>query len=344
MVSFSFDHWIGNGSIVPFHVTNTLIHALCLLAVIFLVFNLLKTAGEKDASSKGIPNSMFAIFVAGLWALHPVQTNAVTYLVQRMASIQALFFITSMAFYILGRRRHIQSGSLVKAFPFYMACFIAAVGAFLSKENSLMLPVMILVTEIWFFSPDLHLSIWKRLLKSRKLVRGVLLILLLCLAFLSVKMGRDLAAGYAGRHFTLVERLLTEMRIVVWYMTLLLWPAPSRMSIEHDVVISTSLINPPTTLLAFVFLILLGWLTIRYRKKYPLITYGLVWFFLNLLIESSIVPLELVFEHRLYLPSVGLSLSFTVRLVGALRFLLPGRTARDFTIITCCAFALLMSG
>ena len=344
MLSFSIDRWIGNGSIMPFHVTNTVIHAFCLLAVIFLVFNLLKAAGEIDSSAKGISSSLIAIFVAGLWALHPVQTNAVTYLVQRMASIQALFFVTSMAFYVLGRRKHLSCGSLMQVFPYYLACFIAAVGAFLSKENSLMLPVMVLVTEIWFFSPDLHLSVWKRFLKSRKLVRGVLLILLLCLAFLSVKMGRDLTAGYAGRLFTLGDRLLTEMRIVVWYMTLLLWPTPSRMSIEHDVVISTSLVNPPTTFLAFAFLILLWWLMIHYRKKYPLITYGLVWFFLNLLIESSVVPLELIFEHRLYLPSVGFSLTFTCGVVSVFRNLLARKTARDFEIITCCIFALLVSG
>ncbi len=253
-----------------------------------------------------------------------------TYLVQRMASIQALFFITSIAFYALGRRRQIQGGNLGKVFPFYVACSIAAVGAFLSKENSLMLPVMIVVTEVWFFTPDLHRYIGKRLVTSRKLVRVVLLILLLCLVFLAVKMLQDLTVGYAGRHFTMVERLLTETRIVVWYISLLLWPAPSRMSIEHDVVVSTSLINPPTTLLAAAFSSLLGWLTIRYRKKYPLITYGLVWFFLNLLIESSIVPLELIFEHRLYLPSVGFSLSFTCALVGALQFFLARKNDEGF--------------
>jgi protein O-mannosyl-transferase len=343
MLSFLIDRSIGNGSIVPFHVTNTVLHAFCLLAVLFLVFNLLKASGEIDPSVTGISSSLIAISVAGLWALHPVQTNAVTYLVQRMASIQALFFVTSTAFYVLGRRKHLQCGSLIQAFPFYVACLIASLGAFLSKENSLMLPVMVLVTEMWFFSPDLHLSVWKRFLKSRKLVRAVLLILLLCLAFLSVKMWGNLTAGYAGRHFTLGERLLTEMRIVVWYVTLLLWPAPSRMSIEHDVVISTSLINPPFTLLAFASLILLGWLTIHYRKKYPLITYGLVWFFLNLLIESSVVPLELIFEHRLYLPSVGFSLTFTCVVVSAFRYVLARKTARDFEIITCCVFALLVS-
>ncbi len=128
----------------------------------------------------------------------------------------------------------------------------------------------------------------------------------------------------------MVERLLTEARIVVWYLSLLLWPAPSRMSLEHDVVVSTSLLNPPTTLGAIVFLALLGWLILRYRKKFPLISYGGMWFLLNLLIESTIVPLELVFEHRLYLPSVGFTLVAVCALVDALGYLFAKRPAERF--------------
>ena len=287
---------------------------------------------------------MVAIFVAGVWALHPVQTNAVTYLVQRMASIQAFFYILSVSFYICGRRLQFRNKSFRHAFPFYMVCLLGALGALLSKENSAMLPVMILVTEVWFFSPCLYTSIWKRLLHSRKAVWALLFILIMAFGFFAVEVGRGLAAGYATRHFTMMERILTETRIIVWYMTLLIWPDPSRMSIEHDVLVSTSFINPPSTLLSIIFLMLLGWLTIRYRRKTPLMTYGVAWFGLNLVIESSIVPLELIFEHRLYLPSVGLVLSFCCVLVGALRFLLAKRSPGDFRIIAYCSLALLVSG
>lgn len=343
MVSFSIDHWIGKGDVFFFHLTNTLIHSFCLLAIIFLVRNLLEANPRKDTSSDCLPKVMVAVLVAGLWALHPVQTNAVTYLVQRMASIQALFYILSISFYIMGRRTHIQKKSPGIASLCYTACFIAAVAAFLSKENSAMLPAMILVTEVWFFSPNLHSAIWKRLLHGGKVGRCLLLFLTLSCIFLSFKMGQDLAAGYVGRHFTMLERVLTETRIIAWYMTLLLWPDPSRMSIEHDVVVSTSLINPPTTLLSIIFLILLTWLTIRYRKKHPLMSYGVAWFLLNLLIESSVVPLELIFEHRLYLPSVGFFLSLTCLLLGVLRLLLARFTEPDFKTIACCFFALLIS-
>ena len=116
------------------------------------------------------------------------------------------------------------------------------------------------------------------------------------------------------------------------------------MSIEHDVVLSTSLVSPPSTFFATIFLILLGWLSIRYRKKFPVASCGVAWFLLNILIESSIVPLELIFEHRLYLPSVGFALFFACVLVEVLGIVLAKRTAKDFMTITCCCFALLISG
>jgi hypothetical protein len=115
----------------------------------------------------------------------------------------------------------------------------------------------------------------------------------------------------------LSERLLTEARIVVWYLSVLLWPDPSRLSIEHDIALSQTLWNPPSTLFCIVLLVTTAWLSIRFRRRFPLITYGMLWFLLNLVIESSIVPLELIFEHRLYLPSIGFYIALVAGLVSA---------------------------
>jgi protein O-mannosyl-transferase len=206
-----------------------------------------------------------------------------------------------------------------------------------------MLPVMLLVTEVWLFTPDLPRSVWKRLRAASWVVWGVLFLGTPIFILFSVKVFQDLGIGYATRHFTMLERLFTEARVVIWYVSLLLWPAPSRLSLEHDVVVSSSLLNPPTTFGAVVLLALLGWLLLRYRRESPLITYGGMWFFLNLLIESTIVPLELVFEHRLYLPSVGFSLVAVCALVGGLSYLLANRPKKDLAILGSCGFVLLFS-
>ncbi|GLI34563.1 hypothetical protein DAMNIGENAA_19960 [Desulforhabdus amnigena] len=150
-------------------------------------------------------------------------------------------------------------------------------------------------------------------------------------------------AGYDVRDFTLNQRILTETRIVIWYISLLLWPNPNRFSIEHDIDLSTSLINPYTTLLSSItiFIIIIG--SIFYRKKYPLITYGIIWFFLNLVIESTIIPLELIFEHRVYLPSVGIIISFVLMLYFFIRKIFNKLSEFDFKKVQWCIFILLFS-
>lgn len=341
MVTFGLDYWMGKGSIVYFHVTNLLIHMGCMVAVFFLSFQLLSMEEEKRGKLPSmIPASSLALAIAGLWALNPVQTNAVTYMVQRMASIQAFFFIGSIAFYILARKTSIKNS---RALGYYGLCSLFALGAFLSKENSAMLPPMLLVTEVWFFRPDLPRSFWRALRQSGRLSKGLALFFLLVIAVLTVKTLQAMQAGYQIRHFTMGERLLTEARIVLWYITLLIWPAPSRLSLEHDIEVSTSLFNPPTTAFSLLALILLLLLTVRYRRRYPLLSYGSMWFFINLAIESTVVPLELVFEHRLYLPSVGFFL-----VVGAGAAGLWERAARlgprAKAVFALCIFSLLLIG
>ena len=315
MVTFGWDFWWGDGQIYAFHVTNLVIHMLAALALFFLVSSLLEArgrraspGGEHGAEHQWDVPFFLAFAVTALWVLHPVQTNAVTYLVQRMASLQALFFTLSVAFYVRGRMAHEDGGKLFRVLFLYGLCGFTALGAFLSKENSLILPFVILLTEVWFFRP--HLS--RDLRRLWTWVRGLHWVYW-CVAVAVVGWGcyegfqfvSRTVGGYGGRHFTLEERLLTQARIVVWYLSLLVLPLPSRLSLEHDVVLSTSLWNPVTTLPSILLLGVLAGLAVRYRRAYPLVTYGVAWFFMNLVIESSIVPLELMFEHRLYLPSMG---------------------------------------
>ncbi|MDH5299368.1 MAG: hypothetical protein OEV91_10155, partial [Desulfobulbaceae bacterium] len=102
MLSFAVDHQLGGGSIVQFHLTNLVIHLLATTAVFFFVFSLLETTVGRKAL-KCLPPATFAFFVAALWALNPVQTNAVTYIVQRMASLAALFYCLACVFYLRSR-------------------------------------------------------------------------------------------------------------------------------------------------------------------------------------------------------------------------------------------------
>jgi tetratricopeptide (TPR) repeat protein len=309
MVTFALNHYLWESSLFHFHAVNLLIHLLAFVAVLWLI-RLILAAG-KDKGNEGPLFELagfFPLCVAAIWALSPLQTNAVTYLVQRMASMQTLFFTLSAACFIKAR---LLSGTKTRRSAlFFSLCALSALCSFFSKENSLVLPFALVLTDIWFFD-----SAWMKKFRAGcrktgwKIRTAAVAALFLFSYYAWTAVLPKVLRSYAQRDFNLVERLLTEGRVVVWYMSLLIWPAPSRLSMEHIPQISTSLLSPFTTLPALLLIALFIFLAIRLRRRLPIITFGVVWFFLNLAIESTIIPLELVFEHRLYLPSIGFYLS-----------------------------------
>jgi len=308
-LTFALDYYLGGGQIWVFHLTNLIIHMLCFAAVIWLVWGLTEASGASFGVSPD-GRFYFSAFVATLWALNPVQTSAVTYIVQRMASLQAMFFVSSAASYVSARLAGLH-GRRGAALLLGGVCLILAICAFLSKENSAMLPVVFIVLDLWFFQAEFTRFLIRKVQRCNR--RPVVIALIGCICLLStVLLGhvlKDIVAGYSNRHFTLVQRLLTESRIVLQYLLTILFPNPAFLSIEHDVSISTSLFSPPQTILSIVIIVVLVFLSFLYCKQLPLITFGIIWFFVNLLIESTIVPLELKFDHRMYLPSIGVTLA-----------------------------------
>lgn len=297
LITFSLNHYLAKGQMPIYHITNIIIHLLTTLAAYWFIKNLMLTP-IGAASLHGIPGTLFAFFVAALWALNPLQTNAVTYIVQRMTSISSLFYLAAITFYVKGRLAESTRNRIL----FYLCFAMMALGAFFSKENSFMLPAAVLLVEWVFITPDLFVKIWQRLKWYHWL--GIILLVLLILPLIDYRLSRFLA-GYNIRPFTVEERLLTESRVVLNYISLLLLPLPGRMNFDYDFSLSTSLLSPPTTLLSLILLSILFLWALRKQTRYPFIAFGVLWYFLNLVIESTVPPLELVFEHRLYLPSVG---------------------------------------
>jgi len=298
IASFALNHYIGQGkSVVSYHVTNIVVHLLATISLAYFISGLLKTSAARNTLEFFRP-AYFILAVCGLWALAPVQTNAVTYLVQRMTSMAAMFYFAACGFYIHAR----LAGKFLHRVFLYLMFLLAALGGFFSKENSFTLPAAILLVEFLCISP--HLG--AKLVRSIRWYHWLIFIVAALVVYpLLENYVNSTLKGFSARHFTVSERLLTEPRIVIFYLSLLLLPLPSRMNLEHDFSLSTSLISPPSTLLSFFFIALLFAAAVFHRKKYPLISFGIFWFFLNLLIESSFIPLELIFEHRIYLPSAG---------------------------------------
>ncbi|ROR01942.1 tetratricopeptide repeat protein [Desulfosoma caldarium] len=307
MVTFAFDYWWGQGSVVAYHVTNNVIHVLCWLTCLWMLWCLMSTPRLAIVEREG--KFFVAAAVAALWALNPVQTGAVTYLVQRMASLQALFFMAAVAAYVEGRLR--LDHRRARAVLWWAMAALFSLGALLSKENSAMLPVVVALVEVAFFRPEWWQKFPARLWQGLRKPWGLLGILFIgaILFFVAHSLLDYCAKGYAIRHFTMKERVLTEARVVMRYLFAILVPHPGALSLEHDVELSRSFFTPPTTALSIATIGgLLTW-AVWALPRQPLIGFGILWFFLNLVIESTVVPLELMFDHRMYLPSVGLILA-----------------------------------
>ncbi|MGD8741280.1 MAG: tetratricopeptide repeat protein, partial [Desulfobacterales bacterium] len=243
-----------------------------------------------------------AFLTAVLWAINPVQVQAVTYIVQRMASMAAMFYLLGIYFYVKTR----YSRYPINRILLLLGCALSFILALGSKQNTVTLPLALLLIEIICFQ-DLNSQGVKSAFIGGTIAGGVLLVLLGVWLFVP---GNPLSIieGFESRPFSLYERLLTESRIVLFYLSLLFYPLPSRLSIEHDIALSTSLFDPWTTLPAILIHLALIGIALSRVKKQPLLAMAILFFYINHAIESTIIPLELIFEHRNYLPSLFLFL------------------------------------
>lgn len=305
MLSFALNFYFGGEGIGSFHLTNVAIH-LVNGVLVFLLAQVTLALAQRETGSAAAGQEravLFAsLFAACLFVAHPVQTQAVTYIVQRMASLATLFFLSALISYIAGRRTSRPSRRLF----FWSIAALAWMAALGCKQIAVTLPLVVLLYE-WFFFRDADLSWLRR--GGVYWGLGLLAVVLVGTAYMWGRIDEELIfPGYAHRDYGMTERVLTQFRVVVFYLSLVALPLPSRLNLLHAFSTSTSLLSPWSTLLSLLLLLatlaLAGYLVRRNR----LLSFGILWFFLNLLLESSIVPLEVVYEHRLYLPLVGVAL------------------------------------
>ncbi len=304
-LSFALNYYFGGLNVFGYHLVNLLIHAL---AGIILYFLLVTTLDLGPLEGKYEGREWLALFIALLWVVHPVQTQSVTYIVQRMNSMAGMFCLLSLYLYVRGRLGGMRS---VKGWC-YSGCVAAGVLALGSKENAGVLPLMLVLYEFYFFQ-RLDFRVIRR--RWPWVISVLVIFLIIALVYLGPHFIRGVLAGYQIRDFTLGERLLTQLRVVMYYLSLLAFPLPSRLNLDYDFSVSHSLFNPTSTLFCLLGLIGLVGLGVYLSRRKPLASFGIFWFLGNLVVESSVIGLEMVFEHRLYLPLLGFLLFF-VGIVG----------------------------
>ena len=312
-LTFALNWYLGKNNVFGYHLVNLSIHLLTAFFLFLSILWLYKTPRMMTSPQAHDDSYTIALFAATLWAVNPVQTQAVTYIVQRMASMATMFYIIGIYLYLRGRLTELIR---VKIGWFFgcLAAFFCALG---SKESAITFPLAILLLEFMFFQDLTKAKVRKNFIKII-LCLGFMLLIIGIWVFLQGDFSKILR-GYAKRGFTPVERLMTESRIVIFYLSLLFYPAPTRLSIEHDVTVSTSLLHPWTTLPSILLILSLIALAIFQIRKRPILSYAILFFFFNHIIESSIVPLELIFEHRNYLPSLFLFLPAAMFIINLTR-------------------------
>jgi len=330
-VSFALNYYLDGLNVYGYHVVNFIIHYLSSIFLFLFVYNTLRLPGQRELYKK---HAYSIAFLGTLfWALNPVHVTAVTYIVQRMASMSALFYIMSMYFYLKFR----TSGKKLSSFLFVICCILCGLLSIGSKENAVMLPFSILLYDLFFFQGLAKENIKKNI----KMVIIPLLILVVAV-LLFYDFSADLK-DYEQRPFTMSERLLTQPRVVLFYISLLFYPLTSRLTLIHDMAISRSFLDPWTTLAAILIITSIICISLFKAKKWPLVSYCILFFFLNHVIESSFFSLELIFEHRNYLPSMLIFVPLAIGFIYGLEYFSTRKAIFNLLVAVCTSFIIIFA-
>jgi Flp pilus assembly protein TadD len=305
--TFALNFYFGGLNVFGYHLVNLLIHISTGVLVFWFVLLTLGLPSQKERyRSIGFKVAFLASL---LFIAHPVQTQSVTYIVQRMTSMAAMFYLLSMVLFIKGRLSTGRSRIL-----YYGGMGLSGLLSILSKENGLMLPIFIVLYEVCFFRGGEGRFYQWSMIRVLLILAGLGLIGFILLGGRYIDAIRE-GYQYQYRDFTMSERGLTQLRVVLYYLTLLIFPHPSRLKLDYDFAVSKSLFNPPSTLFSLMIILFFIGIGVWKMRRWPVLSFFIFWYFGNLVIESSIIPLEMVFEHRLYLPSIGPFFLFSLCLV-----------------------------
>ncbi len=288
----------------PFRITNLIIHLLNGLLLFFVTRLIFAVFYKIETAEK------LALVCVTFWLLHPLLVSTTAYIIQRMTQLSSLFTLAGLLSYLYGRRCLARDS--LRGWTWIVAGMgVSGALALLSKETGILLPAYALVLEVTVFG-------------STKLVRRqrTVLIALLCapllamVAYMTINW-ESILAGFELRSFTVQERLLTQGVVLFDYLRQIIAPRLFGLGLFHDdFPVSTGLLTPVVTLASLLGLATLVALSVGFRKSRPLISLGILWFFIGHSLESGPIALELYFEHRNYLALLGPLIAFCSVLPG----------------------------
>jgi tetratricopeptide (TPR) repeat protein len=308
-LSFALDYHFHKLDVWGYHLVNLAIHIVNAVLVWWLVMLTMATPVMKAQPISRHKGAM-ALFTALLFVSHPLATQSVTYIVQRLASLATLFYLLSLALYVKGRVR--EGNKDTRVYFYYAGSVLCAILGMLTKEIVFTLPFALVLYEFSFIRTDT----WKFDLKDRGVqIPVIILVIFVALFFLNFSfeifnsIPPLLNQGY-DYPITAREYLLTQFSVILTYIRLFILPVNQNM--DYDYPISHSLLEWHT-LFGLLSLVGIFVAAIFLVRRYRLISFGIFWFFLTFSVESSVIPISqnVIFEHRTYLPSIGFFLALT---------------------------------
>jgi tetratricopeptide (TPR) repeat protein len=294
-LTLAINYRIGGEDPLTYHIFNFFIHFSAALFLYLLAKEICNTPALRT-SRLNLQKNTVAFAVAAIFLLHPLQTQSVTYVIQRAESMAGMFYLATLYFYVRARLENSTSVTL----KYYVLTGIVALGAAFSKETAVTLPAMIGLFEVFLFETSI-----------RALLRNKILLLLLIPAFLIIryKLGPLLQKGFfydPGITFTRKQYLLTQFSVLVTYLRLFFYPVGQ--NIDWYFPVATSFFARETI---FSFLVLLALLALAFAayRRFRLLSLGIIGFFVTLAPTSTIIPIkDVIFEHRMYLAVAFLAL------------------------------------
>lgn len=296
IASFALSDYFLGSSPFAFKSVNLILHLMIFFLVLtFSYLVVLFTPAKRFAL-------IISLLTATIWVSHPLLLSTVLYAVQRMTQLSAFFVLLGVNSYLYGRLRLILS----KPYPYayianaWLICFPLAV---LSKETGILFPWYILCLEYFI----LKFRAPKHALLIKKLNYTVSTALLFtALVYYKVNLDKFLAL-FADKGITVFDRLLTQVKALVFYLQQIILPNITKLSLYHDDFQVSTKITLEVAMCALLLASLVFCIYV-FRRKQPIIAFGLAWFFISQAIESTIIPLEMVFEHRVYIGICGILL------------------------------------
>ena len=367
-LTFALNYHFGGLNTIGYHVVNLAIHILNAILVYWLVVLTFRTpylkvhgswlmahSNNEPSTTSYETTTLIALFSALLFVAHPIQTQAVTYIVQRFTSLATFFYLLSLVMYIKwreskgqraeGKEQKTENRKLhAPCSMLYAISIISAILAMFTKEIAFTLPVIITLYEFMFFKEEIK----KRILY---LIPLIFTMLIIPLSHVNIDKPLDGLIGNIGeatKELTTMSRwdyLFTQFRVVVTYIRLLFLPI--NQNVDYDYPIYTSFINP-NVFFSFLFLLSIFGLGIcllyKSRNTYfawRLAAFGIFWLFITLSVESSIIPIkDVIFEHRMYLPDIGAIIAFVSGIFYILRFTIHDSRLTTYASRTCCLLLL----